>query len=217
MRQPGEESGHAAVLSLLQLEQSIQRTQQLLAQAQRIAYDIQQIDRAFSTTYAPATSSIPTGVDGKRAIALAERDGRLRRHATQATVVGTSIPPYPDVGPCHSSQGATGVLQASRPVISSWPCRLSNSRISLRRRGPRARAKPRVGPACVRSGPGQGATRRFLTQASAINPQPYNVSLMNAKKLKRSDRGSRVLIVLVLPLAQSGYVTTRAKPAGCVG
>src|SRR5947207_14715368 len=43
--------------SLLQLEQSIQRTQQLLAQAQRIAYDIQQIDRAFSTSYAPATGS----------------------------------------------------------------------------------------------------------------------------------------------------------------
>src|SRR3979411_832341 len=42
--------------SLLQLEQSIQRTQQLLAQAQRIAYDIQQIDRAFSTTYAPASA-----------------------------------------------------------------------------------------------------------------------------------------------------------------
>src|ERR1700742_319982 len=38
--------------SLLQLEQSILRTQQLLAQAQRIAYDIRQIDRAFSTTYA---------------------------------------------------------------------------------------------------------------------------------------------------------------------
>ncbi|MDH8511866.1 P-type conjugative transfer protein TrbJ, partial [Klebsiella pneumoniae] len=36
--------------SLLQLEQSIQRTQQLLAQAQRIAYDVGQIDRAFSTT-----------------------------------------------------------------------------------------------------------------------------------------------------------------------
>src|ERR1700748_1218991 len=44
--------------SLLQLEQSIQRTQQLLAQAQRIAYDIQQIDRAFSTTSAPASASI---------------------------------------------------------------------------------------------------------------------------------------------------------------
>ncbi|KAH2776863.1 hypothetical protein KXW38_009835, partial [Aspergillus fumigatus] len=43
--------------SLQQLEQSILRTQQLLGQAQRIAYDIQQIDRAFSTTYAPASSS----------------------------------------------------------------------------------------------------------------------------------------------------------------
>src|SRR5207244_9478918 len=45
--------------SLQQLEQSIQRTQQLLAQAQRISFDIQQVDRAFSTTYAPASSSIP--------------------------------------------------------------------------------------------------------------------------------------------------------------
>src|SRR6202012_5373188 len=44
--------------SLLQLEQSILRTQQLLAQAQRIAYDIGQIDRAFSTTYAQASSSL---------------------------------------------------------------------------------------------------------------------------------------------------------------
>src|SRR6266571_2733224 len=43
--------------SLQQLQSSIQRTQQLLSQAQRIAYDIQQIDRAFSTTYAPASGS----------------------------------------------------------------------------------------------------------------------------------------------------------------
>src|SRR6478752_2693103 len=44
--------------SLSQLQQSVQRTQQLLGQAQRIAYDVQQIDRAFSTTYAPASSSV---------------------------------------------------------------------------------------------------------------------------------------------------------------
>src|SRR6476661_6460446 len=43
--------------SLQQLQASIQRTQQLLAQAQRIAYDVQQIDRAFSTSYAPVTGS----------------------------------------------------------------------------------------------------------------------------------------------------------------
>ena len=39
--------------SLQLLQSSIQRTQQLLAQAQRIAYDVQQINTAFSTTYAP--------------------------------------------------------------------------------------------------------------------------------------------------------------------
>ena len=37
--------------SLQQLQQSVQRTQQLLAQAQRIAYDVQQIDRAFSDAH----------------------------------------------------------------------------------------------------------------------------------------------------------------------
>src|SRR5438552_5428593 len=48
--------------SLQQLQSSIQRTQQLLAQAQRIAYDVQQIDRAFSTDYGPATGSQPNQV-----------------------------------------------------------------------------------------------------------------------------------------------------------
>src|SRR6266481_511524 len=43
--------------SLQQLQSSIQRTQQLLTQAQRIAYDVQKIDHAFSTTYAPASTS----------------------------------------------------------------------------------------------------------------------------------------------------------------
>src|SRR3954451_14591097 len=42
--------------SLQQLEQSIQRTQQLLSQAQRIAYDVKQVDQAFSTTYAPVST-----------------------------------------------------------------------------------------------------------------------------------------------------------------
>src|SRR5260370_31099888 len=46
--------------SLQQIQQSVQRTQQLLAQAQRIAYDVQQIDRAFSTTYPPASASTST-------------------------------------------------------------------------------------------------------------------------------------------------------------
>src|SRR6201984_1923190 len=76
--------------SLLLLEQSILRTQQLLAQAQRIAYDIGQIDRAFSTTYAAASS----GLSDQAMIANAQSRwqnsmaGLQDAMRTQATVVG---------------------------------------------------------------------------------------------------------------------------------
>src|SRR5689334_9824697 len=43
--------------SLQRLQQSIQRTQQLLGQAQNIAFDVQQVDRAFQTTYGNASLS----------------------------------------------------------------------------------------------------------------------------------------------------------------
>ena len=43
--------------SLAQLEASIQRTQQLLTQAQRIAYSVTTIDQAFTQTYPQAYSS----------------------------------------------------------------------------------------------------------------------------------------------------------------
>jgi type IV secretion system protein TrbE len=77
-------------LSLLQLEQSILRTQQLLSQAQRIAYDIGQIDRAFSTTYAPASSSLSDQAliangQTRWQNAMAGLQDAMR---TQATVVG---------------------------------------------------------------------------------------------------------------------------------
>src|SRR5437879_1557745 len=54
--------------SLQQIQQSIQRTQQLLGQAQRIAYDVGQIDHAFSTTYGAAstTGSDQSLIDGAR-------------------------------------------------------------------------------------------------------------------------------------------------------
>src|ERR1700730_3397645 len=76
--------------SLLQLEQSILRTQQLLAQAQRIAYDIGQIDRAFSTTYAAASSNLSdqaliANAQEPWQNELASLQAAMR---TQATVVG---------------------------------------------------------------------------------------------------------------------------------
>jgi type IV secretion system protein TrbJ len=103
--------------SLLQLEQSILRTQQLLAQAQRIAYDIQQIDRAFSTTYAPVSSR----VSGQALIANAQSrwqnamSGFQDAMRTQATVVGNLDTNRTQMSALvTSSQGATGALQASQ-------------------------------------------------------------------------------------------------------
>lgn len=103
--------------SLLQLEQSIQRTQQLLAQAQRIAYDVGQIDRAFSTTYAPATS----GISDQALIANAQTRwqnamaGLQDAMRTQATVVGNLSTNRTQMSALvTASQGATGALQASQ-------------------------------------------------------------------------------------------------------
>src|ERR1700754_4675529 len=103
--------------SLLQLEQSIQRNQQLLAQAQRIAYDVGQIDRAFSTTYAPATSSISdqaliANAQVRWQNALVGLQDAMR---TQATVVGnlnTNRSQMSDL--VTSSQCATGALQVNQ-------------------------------------------------------------------------------------------------------
>jgi P-type conjugative transfer protein TrbJ len=103
--------------SLQQLQQSIQRTQELLAQAQRLAYDIQDIDRAFVTTYAPATSgqsdqALLANARTRWQNALAGLQDALR---IQATVVGNLDTNRTEMAALVSaSQGATGALQASQ-------------------------------------------------------------------------------------------------------
>ncbi len=103
--------------SLLQLEQSIQRTQQLLAQAQRIAYDVRQIDRAFSTTYASASASVSdqaliANAQVRWQNAMAGLQDAMRM---QATVVGNLDTNRTQMSALvTSSQGATGALQASQ-------------------------------------------------------------------------------------------------------
>lgn len=103
--------------SLRQLEQSIQRTQQLLGQAQRIAYDVQQIDRAFSTTYAPASGNMPdhaltTNAQMRWQNAVAGLQDAMR---VQATVVGNLETNRTQMSALvTASQGATGALQASQ-------------------------------------------------------------------------------------------------------
>jgi P-type conjugative transfer protein TrbJ len=103
--------------SLQQLQQSIQRTQQLLAQAQRIAYDVQEIDHAFSTTYAPASSGqsdqmLTINAQARWRNSVAGLQDALR---TQATVVGNLDTNRTQMSALvGASQGATGALQTSQ-------------------------------------------------------------------------------------------------------
>ena len=103
--------------SLRQLQSSIQRTQQLLNQAQRVAYDIGQIDRAFSTTYAPAlagTSSqaLIANAQTRWQTSVAALQDALRVHAGIVANLDTNRTQMSAL--VTSSQSATGALQAAQ-------------------------------------------------------------------------------------------------------
>jgi type IV secretion system protein TrbJ len=103
--------------SLQQLQSSIRRTQQLLSQAQRIAYDIQQIDRAFSTTYAPASAGttshmLVSNAQARWQTSVAALQDALR---VQAGVVGNLDTNRAQMSALvTSSQSATGGLAATQ-------------------------------------------------------------------------------------------------------
>jgi P-type conjugative transfer protein TrbJ len=101
--------------SLLQLEQSILRTQQLLAQAQRIAYDIQQIDRAFSTTYAPASSNL----SDQALIANAQTPPRLTMAHSCFHLPARRLLDVPAAQPEAED---TNCAQTNEPLAHPCPC-----------------------------------------------------------------------------------------------
>jgi len=103
--------------SLQQLQQSIGRTRQLLGQAQNIAYDVQQIDQAFSTTYAPASAnqsaqSLIANARTRWENSVAGLQDALR---IQATVVGNLDTNRSELSALvDASQGAAGALEAAQ-------------------------------------------------------------------------------------------------------
>ena len=103
--------------SLQQLQQSIGRTRQLLGQAQNIAYDVQQIDRAFSTTYAPASANqsdqaLIANAQARWQNSVASLQDALR---IQATVVGNLDTNRTEMSALvDASQGAVGALEAAQ-------------------------------------------------------------------------------------------------------
>jgi type IV secretion system protein TrbJ len=160
--------------SLQQLEQSLQRTQQLLTQAQRIAYDIQQIDRAFSTTYAPASSSIPdqaliANAQSRWQNSVAGFQDTMR---VQATVVGNLDSNRTQMSALvNASQGATGALQASQAgnqLLALQAQQLADLTATVAAQG-RAQSLD-LAQRTAAQDQGREQLRRFLTQSQGYQP-----------------------------------------------
>ena len=102
--------------SLQSLQRSVARTQELLGQAQRVAYDVQQIDRAFTTTYGSAggqtNEAMIRNARERWATSVGGFQDALR---VQAGVVGNINTNRAEMQALvTSSQSATGALQATQ-------------------------------------------------------------------------------------------------------
>ena len=103
--------------SLQQLQQSVQRTQQLLNEAQSIAFDVRKIDQAFSTTYGAAstTTTDQALIDGAKQRWQTTVAGLQDAMRVQAGVVGNIDTTRTQMSALvGSSQSAAGALQAAQ-------------------------------------------------------------------------------------------------------
>lgn len=167
--------------SLRQIEQSIARTQQLLATAQRIAYDVGQIDRAFSTTYAPASAdmsdqALVTNAQTRWQNAIASLQDAMR---VQATVVGNLDTNRSQMSALvTASQGATGTLQvtqAGNQLLALQAQQLADLTAAVAAEG-RAQSLEATQRAAAQD-QGREQLRRFLTQGQGY--QPTNVQMFH--------------------------------------
>jgi type IV secretion system protein TrbJ len=160
--------------SLQQLQQSVQRTQALLGQAQRIAYDVQQIDRAFTTTYGAAspTASQAEMIAGARErwqTSVAALQDALK---VQAGVVGNIDTNHAQMSALiGSSQSATGALQAAQAgnqLLALQAQQLADLTAAVAAQGRAASLEAAQRAAAQDQGREQ--LRRFLTPGQGYQP-----------------------------------------------
>jgi type IV secretion system protein TrbJ len=161
--------------SLQQLQSSLVRTQQLLAQAQRVAYDVQQIDHAFSTIYGPATGSQSSQVlianaQSRWQTSVAALQDALR---VQAGVVGNlDTNRIQTSALVTSSQGASGALQATQAgnqILALQAQQLADLTATLAAQG-RAQSLEAAQRAAAQD-QGREQLRRFLTPGQGYQSQ----------------------------------------------
>jgi len=160
--------------SIQQLQAQVQRTQALLQGAQRIAYDVQSIDKAFSAGYRGASTSASDQalVDGAKerwSNSVAAFEDALK---VQAGVVG-NIDGSRDT--MHSlvtaSQSASGALQAAQAgnqLLALQSQQLADLTAMMAAQG-RAQALEAAQRAAAQD-QGREQFRRFLTRGTGYRP-----------------------------------------------
>lgn len=170
--------------ALQQLQQNVQRTQQLLQQAQGIAFNVQQIDQMFSQKY----GNVSMSTTDKQMVA----DARSRWQNTvgglqdamrvQAGVVSNIDTNRTQMSALVSqSQGATGALQATQAgnqILALQSQQLSDLVALLASNGRASALTEAERTAAAEQGREQ--RRRFLTPGSGYTPG--NAQMFNTGK-----------------------------------
>jgi len=160
--------------SLQQLQQSVQRTQQLLGEAQHIAYNVQNINQAFRTTYGNASMSAS---DQQLVADARERwqntvGGLQDAMRVQAGVVGnidtnrTQMSAL--VGQSQSATGALQATQAGNQLLALQAQQLADLTAVVAANGRAQALADAERSAAVEQGREQ--RRRFLTPGSGYQP-----------------------------------------------
>ncbi|MER8900621.1 P-type conjugative transfer protein TrbJ [Mesorhizobium sp. M0772] len=160
--------------SLQQLQQSVQRTQQLLGQAQNVAYDVQQIDQAFQQKY----GNVSLSASDQQLVADARSrwgntvGGLQDAMRVQAGVVGNIDTNRSEMSALvGQSQGATGALQATQAgnqLLALQVQQLADLTAVVAANGRAQALQSAEQPTAVDQGREQ--RRRFLTQGSGYQP-----------------------------------------------
>ncbi len=170
--------------ALQTLQQNVQRTQQLLSQAQGIAFNVQQIDQMFTQKY----GNVSMSTTDKQMVA----DARSRWQNTvgglqdamrvQAGVVSNIDTNRTQMSALVSqSQGATGALQATQAgnqILALQSQQLSDLGALLASNGRASALTEAERTAAAEQGREQ--RRRFLTPSSGY--QPGNAQMFNSGK-----------------------------------
>ncbi|HEV7252036.1 MAG TPA: P-type conjugative transfer protein TrbJ [Mesorhizobium sp.] len=160
--------------SLQQLQQSVARTQALLGEAQRVAYDVAEIDQAFTTTYGPANTSqsdqdLITGARERWQTSVAGLQDALK---VQATVVGNLDTHREQMSELVTqSQSAVGALQATQAgnqLLALQAQQLADLTATLAAQG-RAQALESAQRSAAQE-QGREQLRRFLTPGAGYHP-----------------------------------------------